>query len=244
MQKKKHLRARCGGGVHLIRLLAVLLLCVPLSLAHPTPGPILTCERDYASMRYHDYVGFADVGGPSVRAPLYDGNLQACQPGELFSYDGHREFGLGVARLAYESGDGVSSGSVACHGDLAFGHHTGSISVRDIVVPHVYFSVLADHSVAGFETTPDCGDGQVMPCTQTPPPSNDHPFPVNVVAETAHFLVEATFAGVCNPRDQEYRYVDDAQLEFGPGIDGTYLVVIEADTNAPYVPVAGHVYTN
>lgn len=227
----------------MIRLTYMLVLLAPLALAHVPPGPASTCQDLVGERMYHDYILFSDVGGPSLRAPLVDGTTEPCAPTDVISYDGHREFGIGLARLDVTTGDGTTSGTAACFGPFTTGHHSYAIEVQDVVTPHVVFTVLSDYSIPGFEQTPDCGDGQVTPCSPTPPPPSTQPFPVNVVEDVARGLLETGFGAICNPLDHEARFIDAGVMTFGPGANGTYLVVIEADTDLGYVPVAGHVWT-
>ena len=164
-----------------------------------------------------------------VSGPAYDA---ACQTDTPVDYDGHHEFGyIGRALLSVRSGDGVTSGSIACYDEV--GHHpfAGSIYVYDIVFPNVAFDVVADYTDPASPVPPgekDCGDGIVQPCDPTPPePSGAKP-PVNVVIDLVNALLYSLSTSTCNPSDRSISCLDHCTPSFGPGIDGAYHVRVGA----------------
>jgi hypothetical protein len=220
----------------------LILLATPLSLAHDPAGtPKNYCEPE-TEWNIHDYGG--PVSGNAITGSR-DGNvagdcsgatdLNLCASlgpsppftasagfcdGPLADFDGHKDFAYGGAFLHADSGDGVSSGSVACHG--AEGHHETypTVVVEDVVLGDdslLFFVVTADYSRAGFEPAegPDCGDNLVEVCNPADPVDQ--------------------FEQLCNPRDQAIVGLSGhdiangtrgVSVPFPPGVDGTYNVFV------------------
>jgi hypothetical protein len=114
------------------------------------------------------------------------------------------ELGPGEVRLASESGDGASSGSLACLGIP--GHHAGlggHLVATDALGGAVGALVISDASVQPPLVGPDCGDGLVVPCG-----GND------------------VLASACTPGDHVQECLGSCNLLYPPGADGTYQVLI------------------
>lgn len=151
----------------------LLLATFPLALSHSPRGtPKNYCE-DPSEWNVHEYW---PVASGNVMLPAGDGNLIAtCSSGGTAGeFDGHSEGGYGGGLLHVTSGDYVTSGSVACYGEV--GHHPalGPISVRDALAGYYQpFWVAADtvNLVPPTDpSAPNCGDYQsdhIAACTGT-----------------------------------------------------------------------------
>lgn len=227
------------------------LLATPLSLAHAPAGtPKNYCEP-ISEWFIHDYGGpvsgnvvtghrdgntFGDCSGvidltPCVEvgaSPPFTTSAGPCDPA-FGDFDGHKEFAYGGALLHAETGDGVSGGSLACHGEVAHHEVIPTVVVEDAVVGHagaIFFVVTADYSRPGFEPAdgPDCGDNLVEVCNPADPVDQ--------------------FEQLCNPRDQAVVGISgvagwgaSVDVTFAPGADGTYNVFVGQGGTV------GHIYT-
>lgn len=191
-------------------LLLATAMIVPLALAHAPVGTLKNyCEDPNTDWPVHDYAGTSGVQSLSVRPPVYDGNTADCNGNTIpFDYDFHHEWGAGWARLDVVSGDGVTSGTIACYG--SYGHHPmfGPFWVEDIVFgPNVHYFVMADSFSITNNGVPDCGDGQITPCPGDPERPNG--------------------GGVCIGNDGFAEFFGGwGMVTFPPGIDGAYYVVV------------------
>ena len=174
--------------IHL--LLSASLLALPFALAHDPAGtPKNYCEEPAWDWQVHDY---APPATGLYRSAPQDGNiLFDCNgDGTPADYDGHQEWALGGAMLSVYTGDGLSSGSLVCYGEV--GHHPefGTIGVTDLVfgAAVVPFWVSADHfSVIPPTSWEDCGDfeaevsvGCIGFCSVSFPPGRDGAYHVCV----------------------------------------------------------------
>jgi hypothetical protein len=213
-------------------------IVLPSALAHTDQGgpgtPDLTCQTPL-EWRVHDYA-FASGVPPG---PFLDGNREVCAPyapqqvpacrrvppgtpawnlfcNEISSrFDGDYEFGVAGARLAVESGDGLTHGAGICHGMV--GHHTSHVEVEDALFgTDVAFAVLADASLPGTVPPgePDCGDAVFRPCGPTQ----------SGAGPEVDTLIALLSAGICNPEDHLLECHGACDVPFAPGADGTYAV--------------------
>lgn len=168
-------------------------LAVPGTLAHDPMGtPKLHCEAA-SEWIVHDY-------GPGIRASPYlgmDSNVNDCGGG-LFDSDGHREYGIGGALIAVNSGIGepssdpqLGAGSEYCAG--VAGHHGtyGPAVVVDALFEEGASFIIAADTVDSFGWGEGCGDGETD--------------------------VSTPFVGTDCP----------CYVRFPPGLDGTYVVFVE-----------------
>ena len=236
-----------------IPLLTAMLLA-PVVLAHDPAGtPDRFCT---GPNREHDYVGavywrfrFGPVGIASKFYPqLDDGNLeecgysplvgdnQACRLNPLLvgvcaldrtaDWDRELEFGVGGAVLAAQD-----PASTFCWDIPAHHGSNPTVYVQDVVPQQVAFWVMADWARPEVAFAAPCGDHIYEACDPTDP---------------------AEEPGVtCNPQDQGVGApaqvagpvgsvlptapTNSVQVPFGPGQDGTYVVLVEG--------FAGHIWT-
>ena len=260
----------------LLVTLALVLLTPLAAMADPgNPGiPDTTCQTP-AEWRLHDYgpavTGVAAIlpldGNlgpcPSSSTWLDPASLECallgsepettrayqalCVNDRQIESDGDKEFALGGALLVSATGDGVTSGGVACHGIT--GHHPqgGLVTVTDALSDNVLFAVTADSTNPASPVPPgqtDCGDGIVQPCDDTPPAPSGAPLPVNVVLDTVNGLLYSLLNDpslTCTPGDRSKLCVSSCLAAFPPGADGAYVVVVGLSV-APdaYVTPANH----
>lgn len=207
-------------------LLVGALLVAPLALAHYPPGmPKTFCEppRDWAE---HDYnldpppsPLWPSLPGPDepqkFKFPALDGAINDCNgdtvPDEkaaVEDYDGHHDFGvLAFAVLSVATGDGMTSGTLACWDEQ--GHHPafGPIVAKDVLQDTMAFTVYADAvNLLGPDplTGRDCGDFLhdvstpcIDACVVTFPPGLDGAYLVQVGDVVAGY--PATHGHVCSP---------------------------------------------
>ena len=211
----------------LLVTITIAFLSVPFGLADQTSlgTPDSSCQTP-AHWNLHDY------GGPSPGNAVFgrrDGSAEDCGAGT--PGDSHSEYAIGGGFLAAETGDGFSSGSLACLGEV--GHHQvfPVVEVQDLVsFEGQYFVVTADYSREG--TVPpgslDCGDNLAEVCNFAAHPGH-FPQPLGSVVDTVNAvyvsLVESP-GTTCNPLDQAVVGYGSVRVSFPPGIDGTYNVFI------------------
>ena len=200
--------------------LAVVLVSPLAALADPNfyGTPDASCWSDG---RLHDYVG---AHGPLVET---DG----CALG-----DSHPEWAMGGAGLLARSGDGLTSGSLACYGAPAHHPQGGVITVTDAAFPGVVFVVSADATSPFLPpSTVDCGDGILEPCNPTPPAPSSLTWPVNILIDAVNgilYILNHGSGATCNPFDQVQVCVQQCAVAFPPGADGAYVVSVVADLGA------------
>ena len=160
--------------------LAAALLAAPLALAHnPAGTPKNYCE-DPSEWNVHDY---GPLGTGSLIALGQDGNILGDCNGDTIpaDYDGHVEWALGGGWLSVDSGDGATSGTIFCYGEV--GHHPvfGPITVDDVVFGQtVPFTVGADVDPGCGDFITDVHQDCVGTCFVTFPPGPDGAYVVYV----------------------------------------------------------------
>ena len=200
--------------------------------------PDVNCQTP-PDWRTHDY------GPPATGYLVFnptDGNAGCPSPPPVF--DGDFEYANGGGWLIAQSGDGVSSGGIACWGVV--GHHPvgGSVYVTDAVFPDVVFTVAADFSALAPPLTPDCGDGAIEPC---PPPPSSLPPPVGPAVDTVNAILRGVLGTSCNPLDMSQACLNRCAVPFPPGSDGAYVVFVGPTTNGgpagtPTGATQGHIF--
>lgn len=199
-------------------LLALTMLALhPIALAHGggsgIPGsPDTTCEVG-AEWADHDY---GPATGLFIRG-FQDSNLEDCDGDTVpKDYDEHSEYAVGGAWLLVESGDGVSSGSIACFGEV--GHHPrhGPVYIEDLFLGTTIIAFLTADTVNNAGPNPitgvDCGD------------------------------FESDYAALC----QDSWGTNPCTATFPPGIDGSYHVLVSSppEYDFPGTPsIQGHICT-
>ena len=172
------------------------------------------------------------------------------------NFDGDFEWAMGGAWLASRSGDGVTSGSLACWGVEAHHPVEGTVTVTEAIAPNVFFTVIADYPsplipshIPPGSGGPDCGDGLLQPCDPTPPESSTLLFPADVVVDAVSMLLHGLLNEpdvTCNPWDQQIDCLNSCTVPFGPGQDGGYHVLVRpsltADAGVPSVATVGHIH--
>lgn len=229
-----------------------LLVGANAALAHNPPLPQLLCQR-YYWWDIHEYAGF-DVQ-PLEGALVADGHVTDCDGNQLtYERDEDIEWGQGGAILAYETGSAFHGipGTDMCYAGIV-GHHTGAIRAYDDVMGFGPALLVAADYARGPDGDP-CGDGIIEPCDVNPPAPSTSTFPVNVVEDTANEAVYQFVTGPsgigCNPLDrvQHAPWTPGAPtvvvMQFGPGSDGTYVVMVQADMDVPAIPLGGHIWTS
>lgn len=187
-------------------LLTAISLGVPLGLAHAPGGlPKNYCE-DPSEWNLHDYAPVAN----GVFNLGRDGNIVGdCNgDGVPSDFDSHAEWAQGGATLLVESGDGVTSGAIACHGADAHHPFFGPIAAYDLALGFtVPFFVGADTVTLTPPTDPTepvCGDALVDiagscvgACFVTFGPGLDGAYAVSVGAIASGLM--GTVGHVCSP---------------------------------------------
>ena len=141
--------------------IAAALMAAPLAFAHEPVGTLRNYCEDPSEWTTHDY---GPPGDGHLIALGSDGNLVGDCNGDTIpaDYDGHLEWALGGGWLAADSGDGVTGGSIVCHGEHAHHPQFGPISVFDAVQgATLTFWVAADtiNLVPPTDPSePNCGD--------------------------------------------------------------------------------------
>ena len=237
--------------------------------------PDVTCQSP-AEWRTHDY------GAPATGSLVFlpqDGNLEECGTSTWFDpsgdecvtlgsgpvydalcatdraadWDGDYDFMFGGAYLVAVSGDGVTSGGLACF-DVV-GHHPvqGTVTVTDLSGLPTAFSVTADFTNPSSPVPadgPDCGDGVVEPCDPSPPAPSTLPPPVNDVVDIVNGLLYSLFNSdgtTCVQGDASQNCLGSCVVGFGPGADGSYTAFVgptlsgSAD-GTPTVATGGHIH--
>ena len=182
---------------------------------------------------------------------LDDGGLvhqMACASDRPADFDGDAEYAAGGAILVADSGDGSTYGGLACL-DTA-GHHpqAGRVSVIDasgLVVP---FTVSADHANPTLPRVPDqidCGDGVIQPCDAEPPAGSNLPSPASTAVDAVSGILWSLTEDVCTSGDTSVVCRGSCVVEFSPGANGAYVVIIGSGGDEGPAPLAtqGHVYS-
>lgn len=189
--------------------LLVLLLALPLALAHEPAGT----PKDYCEPApEHDVHDYAPTGG--ALWGFTDGNVAGdCDgDGAILDADGHSEWAAGGAFLLAEDGDGREGGALACFGETA--HHPAypEVTVESVVLgAGVSFTVVAD--AGALPGAGGCGDGIVEPC--------------------------GPVAAGCNPLDAAITCVSSCVVPFPPGADGSYHVLVSPEGGPGHVIAKG-----
>ena len=222
-------------------------------VAFPQDGNIEpVCANGVSTWLDHDSQECADLEAANPTA-----HQALCHDPRPAPFDGDLEWAMGGGWLAAESGDGVTSGSIACWG--IEGHHfPGSIVyVNDITGLPVAFTVTADFTDPASPVPPDgpdCGDNVIQPCDPSPPQPADLDPPLdslNPVIDTVNGVLYELFnspGATCTVGDVSKPCLVRCVLDFAPGIDGVYTVFVGptltgGSDGGPTVATAGHIAT-